>query len=177
MQPGGSFNPYATPASDGLDRLASPATEGGAIDATRGARFGAALIDAVSGMLVILPMQFALGVWKDFPAVKMSFGQTVAWTVGAFAIFVAMHGYFLVRGAQTIGKRLVGIQIVNVTDLAPAPVSRILLLRYLPTNLVTLIPVVGGFVHLVDTLAIFREDRRCVHDHIAGTRVVVKRAP
>jgi hypothetical protein len=31
---------------------------------------------------------------------------------------------------------------------------------------------VGTFLVLVDVLFIFRKDRRCVHDHIAGTRVV-----
>jgi hypothetical protein len=34
------------------------------------------------------------------------------------------------------------------------------------------IPFVGNFVGLVDALMIFGEDHRCLHDRIAGTRVI-----
>ena len=34
------------------------------------------------------------------------------------------------------------------------------------------VPYLGMIFHLVDSLFIFREDRRCLHDRIAGTRVV-----
>jgi uncharacterized RDD family membrane protein YckC len=37
---------------------------------------------------------------------------------------------------------------------------------------VALIPVIGGFLPLVDVLFIFRHDRRCIHDLLAGTNVV-----
>jgi len=38
--------------------------------------------------------------------------------------------------------------------------------------LISAIPVVGSFFVLIDTLLVFRADRRCVHDLIAGTKVV-----
>jgi len=45
-------------------------------------------------------------------------------------------------------------------------------LRYVPVWLASSIPFIGGFLALIDILFIFREDRRCVHDMIAGTVVV-----
>ena len=47
-----------------------------------------------------------------------------------------------------------------------------MLLRYLPTSAVSLIPYAGSFVALLDVLFIFRRDQRCIHDHLAGTVVV-----
>jgi uncharacterized RDD family membrane protein YckC len=38
-------------------------------------------------------------------------------------------------------------------------------------TLVSLIPA-GGFIVLIDALLIFKKDRRCLHDIVAGTRVV-----
>jgi uncharacterized RDD family membrane protein YckC len=35
-----------------------------------------------------------------------------------------------------------------------------------------MIPIFGLFFVLADTLMIFRADRRCLHDLMAGTRVV-----
>ena len=46
------------------------------------------------------------------------------------------------------------------------------LARAVATWAITAIPVAGGIFALADLLFIFREDRRCLHDHIAGTRVV-----
>jgi uncharacterized RDD family membrane protein YckC len=37
---------------------------------------------------------------------------------------------------------------------------------------VVLLPTVGPFAGLIDVLFIFLKDRRCLHDHIAGTVVV-----
>ena len=42
-----------------------------------------------------------------------------------------------------------------------------------PVNVhASMVPMLGGFASLVDALCIFREDRRCIHDLIAGTRVI-----
>ena len=39
------------------------------------------------------------------------------------------------------------------------------------------VPVVGILLRLVDILAIFRPDRRCIHDHLAKTKVIDLRIP
>jgi len=46
-------------------------------------------------------------------------------------------------------------------------------MRYGSTQLISLVPVLGGLYVIVDVLFIFRDDRRCIHDLIAGTQVVV----
>ena len=38
--------------------------------------------------------------------------------------------------------------------------------------IITAVPFVGPLVGLIGILFIFRDDRRCLHDHLAGTRVV-----
>jgi hypothetical protein len=45
--------------------------------------------------------------------------------------------------------------------------------RYCVMWLVSLLPSVGVVVNLVDDLPIFRSDRRCLHDLIAGTKVIM----
>ena len=48
-------------------------------------------------------------------------------------------------------------------------------LRYLTTWVIGMVPVLGTIYQLVNVLFIFGNDRRCIHDKIAGTRVVVAR--
>ena len=45
-------------------------------------------------------------------------------------------------------------------------------MRYFPLAVIAQIPFAGGIFSLIDCLFIFREDRRCIHDLIAGTKVV-----
>ena len=42
------------------------------------------------------------------------------WSVIGFALWVGMHGYFIHNGAQTLGKRWLGLQVVNDADSKPA---------------------------------------------------------
>ena len=37
------------------------------------------------------------------------------------------------------------------------------------------LPLVGGFIGLIDALLIFREEKNCLHDDLAGTRVILLR--
>ena len=46
-------------------------------------------------------------------------------------------------------------------------------LRYLPFWVVGQVWVIGPILSLANPLFIFREDRRCLHDLLAGTKVVV----
>jgi len=88
-----------------------------------------------------------------------------------FIAFSLIHSYLLHVGGQTIGKKALGIKIVSVSH-ENVPVFKILGLRYLPISLVSIIPILGQILPLVDVLFIFRDDRRCVHDLIAGTCVI-----
>jgi len=72
---------------------------------------------------------------------------------------------------QTFGKRAMGIRVVR-TDGARVAFSRFIFLRWLPIAMIGSIPFVGWIASLLDPLLIFRESRRCLHDDIAGTRVV-----
>jgi uncharacterized RDD family membrane protein YckC len=84
---------------------------------------------------------------------------------------VVVQGYPLARTGQTWGKKLLSIRIVDLHGELP-PLWRLIVLRYLPTQLLSLVPVAGNVYALLDALFIFRQDKRCLHDIIAGTQVV-----
>jgi uncharacterized RDD family membrane protein YckC len=161
-------DPYQPPAAE----LQTPAQLGpqGEVLATRESRLGASIIDSLIIMAIMLPTLFMTGMY-DNPAGGSSLGLTAAASGGGFVLTVVIQGYFLATRAQTIGKMALNIKIVML-DGTNASLGRILLFRVLPISLASIIPMIGSVVGLVDTLFIFREDQRCVHDHIAGTRVV-----
>ncbi|HEY2572923.1 MAG TPA: RDD family protein, partial [Verrucomicrobiaceae bacterium] len=98
------------------------------------------------------------------------------WTVESFLltelVFLILNGFLLFRKGQTIGKLAMGTKIVGLEGNIP-DFGRIYMLRYFLIRLVRQIPILGGLFGLVDALVIFGKDRRCLHDYIAGTRVIV----
>jgi uncharacterized RDD family membrane protein YckC len=160
-------DPYQPPATE----LRAPAHFGpeGEVLASRESRLGASIIDSIIIMAIVLPMQWKMGMFEN-PEANTAL-TTVAWGGGGFVLTLLIQGYFLATRAQSIGKMALNIKIVTL-DGKNANLQRILLLRMLPVTLVTVIPMVGSVLSLVNTLFIFREDQRCIHDHIAGTRVV-----
>jgi hypothetical protein len=82
-----------------------------------------------------------------------------------------LNSFFLLSSAQTIGKKALSIQVVNVSDGEPASFLRLVSWRFLPMVLVSQVPYVG-YLAFIDPAFIFRGDRRCLHDHMARTRVV-----
>ena len=87
-------------------------------------------------------------------------------------IFMAINSYLLLTKGQTLGKWMLGIRIVDAESNGAATAVKLLGLRYVLVMLVAVIPIIGGLLGVIDFLFIFREDRRCVHDLIAGTKVV-----
>lgn len=105
----------------------------------------------------------------------------------ALALFTALQLallgiqiYLLTSRGQSLGKILLGVRVVRADDGEKPGFLRGWLLRELPSGaiqgLLQLVPVVGFFLRFAfvttNYLMIFREDRRCLHDFIAGTRVV-----
>jgi uncharacterized RDD family membrane protein YckC len=132
--------------------------------AERGDRFVASLVDNV---LLVLPM-FGAGVFGALSSRRggsegMAILLGVLGTVGVigYQLALAQHG-------QSIGKRMRNLRVVR-TDGSPVSLVRILLLRnFLPA-------VIGSFCGifgLIDALTIFGEERRCIHDMLADTKVV-----
>jgi uncharacterized RDD family membrane protein YckC len=140
--------------------------------ATRGQRLGAALLDSLIGLVFGVPLMYTAGFFDYMGrGQKPPFGLTLLLTAAGFVIFVLVHGYFLKRDGQTIGKKLVGTRIATLDDGIPS-FSKLIGARYFPVTCIALIPTVGQFLSMVDSLFVFRSDRRCVHDLIAGTKVV-----
>ncbi len=137
--------------------------------ADRWTRLTASIIDSIIELGFAGPAMLALGLWS-YEGAQPPIGRLALYAVFGFLYFVAVHGYLLHKNGQTVGKNLFGIRIARPGGGVPG-LGRLLLLRYLPIAVVALIPTVS-FLGLVDVLFIFRSDRRCLHDLIAGTIVV-----
>jgi len=82
---------------------------------------------------------------------------------GSFYTLLAALAALAIVAFARGGPDLVGASLLDGSKL---------LLRYLPTSIVASIPIVGGLIVLVDILFIFGSEQRCIHDLIAGTKVV-----
>ena len=76
-----------------------------------------------------------------------------------------------VRG-QSVGKLLTGIQIVRASDGGRAGFVKAVLLRWFLFAIIESIQFIGPVLTLANIFMIFRQDRRCLHDLVADTRVV-----
>lgn len=125
----------------------------GASDATRGARLTAAIIDSACAIAVYVPT-----ILVDEPFLMLL----------GLAALAAYQIYLLSTEGQTIGKRVMNIRIVKADTGDNGGFVTNVLVRGILNGILGFIPLYG----LVDILFIFRDDRRCVHDMIAGTKVV-----
>ncbi len=80
--------------------------------------------------------------------------------------------YLVLVRSQSIGKYFVKTQILDFETKVPAGLVKTVILRLFVCSAIRLIPIVGYLFLLVDFMFLFRVDRRCVHDMIAGTEVV-----
>jgi len=165
-------NPYATPVSDPIPET-SPIL--GTQLATLGERFTGAFIDGLVGLgvaVVIWGGLFAVGTIHAFADIGQ-LGLLYSIVIGliGFAAFVAINWKFLNATGQTIGKRVAKTRIATLTGEKPQ-INDLILKRYALFQLIPLIPVVGGLFSLVNILFVFRKDRRCIHDLVAGTQVI-----
>jgi uncharacterized RDD family membrane protein YckC len=160
-------NPYAAPQS----QLAAQSPPLRQELAGRAIRLGAVLIDNLLFTLAFLPGYLLLV--EDMPADAVSVLQWIAPATGLFGLgMLAYNLWLLHRQGQTLAKSWLGIRIVR-TDGTSSGLGRIFWLRYFFPTLIGAVPCVGGIFSLVDALFIFADDRRCLHDHMADTKVVL----
>lgn len=159
-------NPFAPPESD------VTVDQSGEL-ASRGVRFGGAMIDGLVALVIMLPAMYLFGYWDRAMLGQQTTMDTALFGALGFVVFVGVQGYLLANHGQTIGKRILGTRIVSIDDDSILPFWKVITYRYLPIQVLNMIPGIGVIFGLVDSLAIFREDRRCIHDLIAGTKVIV----
>jgi len=169
-----NINPYQPPSSE---LSASETTSGSELElADRGTRLGAILLDsvitAIPALLLIFLFYSAFGFkfWPPTPG-SQSFLFTLAASVIGILVHLAINGVLLYRYGQTVGKRICNIRIAKPNGDVPSLIDTVVKRRLLFT-LLQRVPGVGLLIGLVDILMIFREDHRCLHDHVAGTIVV-----
>lgn len=135
--------------------------------AERSDRLAAAAIDVA----VYLPIM--LGAFYFIAGTHGNYGGAALGLLGlGMLAIVGYQWYLLATLGQTIGKRQLGIKIVLVKDLSNGGFVANVLLRVFAAGVVKAVPVLGGLISIADPLFIFRDDRRCIHDHIAGTCVI-----
>jgi uncharacterized RDD family membrane protein YckC len=140
--------------------------------AGRGERFGGAILDGLIAALVYIPLLMALGIFqKEINNEPIELWMQIFPVIAWWAIFFLLNSYLLVTRGQSIGKLIVKTRIVTLDEEVPSS-SVILGKRYLVPGLISYIPIAGQIFGLVNALFIFRKDKRCLHDHIAGTCVI-----
>jgi uncharacterized RDD family membrane protein YckC len=167
--------------------LDSPSPSAQADLASRVERLGSWLLDTLFAMICFSPLLIGVPLAVLSAALKDHDWQSVATLPGmvfsfCFAAFALLalaivQIWMLSTRGQTIGKRIVGIRIVRAADGSPPGFVHAWLLRDFVRGILCSIPVLGRIFCLVDLCFIFRADRRCIHDLIAGTRVISARRP
>lgn len=166
-------NPYSAPAALSAPVYAMSSAQDEVL-AGRWSRFGAQVLDnilllasAIPGYVVFFGQAAAVassgsGSEADVPMAGL---WLILLGLGGFGIYNLVK---LARTGQTVGKKIVGIRIVNNDDGGHPGGVRLIVMRAM---------VKGAIGILLGPLFafIFREDRRCIHDLIAGTKVVEAR--
>ncbi|SEK62214.1 Uncharacterized membrane protein YckC, RDD family [Roseateles sp. YR242] len=143
--------------------------------AGRGTRLLAVIIDG----LILAALLWVIGKIPGLPSGINPFadsnedwsGWNLIPNIVSFGVFVLVQGWPLVKRGQTLGKMIFKLRIVR-TDGSPVEVWRMLGLRYGIGYLVNANLVLSGIFGLVDSVLIFRESRKCLHDNIADTQVI-----
>lgn len=158
--------------------------------AALGKRFWAFMLDGFFMMMALIMLMQSMGLLDPASSNDMqiaqkelqervnalSSSQKSLLAISPFIIFFVLHGFLLQQYGQTIGKRIMGIAIVTMDNQKPA-FMLLIVQRYLSQWIIGMVPVIGIFLRLADILAIYRPDRRCIHDHLAKTKVIDLKIP
>jgi uncharacterized RDD family membrane protein YckC len=158
-------NPFETPRTAEPAQL-DPPEPGLQVLAEPGTRLTAAIFDTGLSALCFLP---CLIIVANEDWIWAGVGVSVLILLG-LSIY---QWILLTQTGQSLGKRWTRIKVVRTNGQA-ADFVHVVLLRVLVMGMVQgLVGGCGSILSLVDVLFIFREDRRCIHDHLADTKVVV----
>ncbi|SKA95090.1 RDD family protein [Prosthecobacter debontii] len=132
------------------------------------------MLDGLIALVLAVPALIAMPMLEtvesgDVETVPPLAMGLIGFTGFLFVLLMIYTIYLLSVKGQTLGKKMLGIRIVNNLDDSNAGFVRAFLLR----GIVNAIPgAIIPFYGLIDVCFIFGAERRCIHDFIAGTRVI-----
>jgi uncharacterized RDD family membrane protein YckC len=138
--------------------------------APRWKRLLAAILDSVipfCPFLLLLPFADTTGSIADSAQGEFFLHLSI---ITLLALLVTQCILVSIRG-QSLGKIALNIRITTLDGRNPG-FLRAILLRNGVVGLISMIPGVGFITCIIGLLMIFGPDRRCLHDHIAGTCVI-----
>jgi uncharacterized RDD family membrane protein YckC len=168
-------NPYQAPDIIDEPEFQSPPETDQIEYASRWLRLWGAILDtfivgATSGFVF-----FVLGFYSKMVAQEESGQMDVIYmSLTGMTIYLVVNIPLIYTRGQTIGKMACGTVVVT-KDFRQVSGNRYLFLRIVPFWFIGLVPYVDDVFGLVDSLAIFRREKNCLHDDIAGTRVIMYR--
>ena len=161
------LNPYAAP-SPAADRVLFEEEAPSRLRlASRLPRWLAVFIDTLLLVAVAVPMIVGLAAIAEIEEAPM----WISLAVIPVLLFQAFQWYLVSTRGQSLAKQWLRIRIVRLSGAPPGFVQGVLIRSWL-IGLASAIPFLGGIVSIVDALFIFRDDKRCLHDLLAGTLVV-----
>lgn len=178
-----SSNPYQSTVSGQHPSASSGPQELAGV----GQRIGGALLDGVLSLLMMLPGLIIGGGMLLAAASQAEANggepQGAAIALGGIligvliivgnAIVPAVVNIVLIsKSGQSLGKKIIGTRMVSQHTGETVGFVHGFLLRTFVFQLITGIPVVGGFIALADIIFLFTEGNQTLHDRLAGTRVV-----
>ena len=127
--------------------------------ASRLSRLGARIINIILSLLTI---------WFMLPYVPLPSVRFALVIAGLGVITIIVQFVFLIKYGQSIGEKIFKIKIVKIQTGENGGFVTNIILRGLVNGIISIIPL----YFLIDILFIFKSDRRCIHDLIAGTKVI-----
>jgi uncharacterized RDD family membrane protein YckC len=142
--------------------------------AGRGRRLAATLIDMVLVPALAILLMLVTGVLEHAQDWAPSGMPVMRMILLGLVSYLLLNLWLLWTRGQTIGKAALGIAIVDAKNGAHPALWRLFVRGlFFPTlYLIVLVPYIA-LIPAIDQVLIFRKDRRCVHDWISGTAVVV----
>jgi uncharacterized RDD family membrane protein YckC len=173
MNQGDDQNPYAPPSQFDQGRL-SPIDDDEEMQfpAEPFDRFLARAVDGLLALAFLVPWMIFLIYTDTLTMADLQKNPLSRFMIMPATLPLYIYQWNLItRTGQTIGKKWMRIRVIKL-DGSPLGFGDGVVLREWVMQGINFIPCVGPLISFVGYLMIFGGERRCLHDRIAGTRVI-----
>lgn len=170
------FNPYASPTTTAAVPLGYAPVATRHL-ASRGTRFIGHIVDSLIYGVAAVPGFVMAVVFADDRPRRPGGGDDLDFMAGmgflvvvlALLAVAVVNWVMIAQSGQSLAKKLLGMRIERMDGSPPGFVYGVLLRSWVPGFIGLFFGALWAFA---DSVAIFSSERRCIHDHLAGTRVV-----